>query len=138
MSDLLIVLALLATFGAIMLAGFALESALTQRRRAVDVLESQVSPVAPSTDLREMELQQPFLERALVPFLTGLGSVARRITPADMRRRIARKLVLAGAPTGWDAEKVAALKVFGTIGVGILGVGLSALAGVSPVLGLAA
>jgi tight adherence protein C len=138
MSSLLIVFALIAMFGAIMLTGFVVESVLAQRRRAVEVLESQVVPVAAPTDLREVELQQPFLQRALVPFVAGLGTVARRITPAEMRRRIARKLVLAGAPPGWDAEKVAALKVFGTIGGGLLGLALAALAGLSPAMSLGA
>jgi tight adherence protein C len=138
MSSLLLPLGLIAMFGSILLTGVVVESLLAQRRRAVDVLESQITPPARTTDLRQVELQQPFLQRVLIPFVSGLGSVARRITPADMRRRIARKLVLAGSPAGWDAEKVAALKVFGTIGGGFLGLALAILAGLSPTLRLGA
>jgi tight adherence protein C len=138
MSSLLLPLGLIAMFGSILLTGVVVESLLAQRRRAVDVLESQVTRPATTTDLRQVELQQPFLQRVLIPFVSGLGSVARRITPADMRRRIARKLVLAGSPAGWDAEKVAALKVFGTIGGGVLGLALAILAGLSPTLRLGA
>jgi tight adherence protein C len=138
MSSLLLPLGLIAMFGSILLTGVVVESLLAQRRRAVDVLESQITPPARTTDLRQVELQQPFLQRVLIPFVSGLGSVARRITPADMRRRIARKLVLAGSPAGWDGEKVAALKVFGTIGGGLLGLALAILAGLSPTLRLGA
>lgn len=131
MSSLLLPLALVATFGAVMLIGVVVAGVLTRRRRPAEILESQIAPVVAQTDLRQVELQRPFLERVLIPVMAGLGSIARMITPADMRRRIARKLTLAGSPEGWDAEKVAALKVFGTIGGCVLGVLLSALAGLS-------
>jgi tight adherence protein C len=39
------------------------------------------------------------------------GGLAKRVTPLDTRDRIARKLVLAGQPAGWDAERVLAFKV---------------------------
>jgi tight adherence protein C len=138
MSSLLLPLGLIATFGAILLTGMVVASVVAQRRRAVEVLESQITPVSTETDLRQVELQQPFLQRVLIPLASGLGSVARRITPADMRRRIARKLVLAGSPAGWDAEKVAALKVFGTFGGALLGIALAVLAGLSSTLTFAA
>jgi tight adherence protein C len=135
MSSLLLSIGLIATFGAILLAGVVVANVMTHRRRPVEILESQIAPMITSpTDLRQVELQRPFLERVLIPFVGGLGEIAKRITPADMRRRIARKLVLAGSPEGWDADKVAALKVFGTIGGGVLGVALAALAGLSATL----
>src|SRR2546425_3964784 len=129
MFELLVPLALLGTFGAIMVGGMALEAFLADRRRAIEILQSQVTPL--STDLREQELSRPFLERVLFPVVSGMGTAARKITPADMRRRIDRKLILAGNPEGWDAEKIAAFKVFGTIGGGIMGVALGVTAGVS-------
>jgi tight adherence protein C len=129
MFELLIPLALIGTFGAILVGGMAVEAFLADRRRAVEMLEAQVRPV--TTDLREQELARPFLERVLFPVVSGMGTAARKITPADMRRRIDRKLVLAGNPEGWDAEKIAAFKVFGTIGGGIMGVALGVTAGFS-------
>lgn len=129
MSSVLLPLGLIGIFGAVVLGGIALESSLAIRRRAGELLEAQVPEV--SQDLREQTLSRPFMDRVLVPFVSGLGAVARRITPADMRRRIARKLVLAGSPPGWDAEKIAAVKVFGSIGGGILGLVLAGLAGLS-------
>ena len=129
MFELLIPLALIGTFGAILIGGMAVEAFLTDRRRAVEMLEAQVKPI--TTDLREQELARPFLERVLFPVASGMGTAARKITPADMRRRIDRKLVLAGSPEGWDAEKIAAFKVFGTIGGGIMGLALGVSAGFS-------
>ena len=35
------------------------------------------------------------------------------VTPIDTRDRIAKKLVLAGSPAGWDAERVLAFKIIG-------------------------
>src|SRR5688500_15176349 len=98
MSSLLLPLGLIAMFGSILLTGGVVESLLAQRRRAVDVLACQLTPPASTTERRQVELQLRVLQRVLIPFVSGLGSVARRTTPADMRRRIARKLVLAGSP----------------------------------------
>jgi tight adherence protein C len=129
MSELLVPLALLGTFGAIMVGGMAVEAFMSDRRRTLEILQAQVAPV--TTDLREQELSRPFLERVLFPVVSGMGTAARKITPADMRRRIDRKLILAGNPVGWDAEKIAAFKVFGTLGGGIMGVALGVVGGFS-------
>jgi tight adherence protein C len=128
MSSLYLPLGLVATFGAIVLGGLAVQAWLVQNRRAVELLRAQVGELP---NLRQQELSQPFLERALVPFITNLGKAAKRITPIGMRQRIARKLVLAGSPEGWDAEKVAATKIFGAVGGGILALVLAALAGLA-------
>jgi tight adherence protein C len=133
MLELLIPLALVGTFGAILVGGMAVEAVLAERRRAVRVLEAQIAPNT-TTDLREQDLSRSFLERVLVPVVSVMGTAARKITPADMRRRIARKLVLAGSPAGWDAEKIAAFKVFGVIGGGIMGVILGVAVGLSTAL----
>src|SRR6266498_5040722 len=128
MSSLYLPLGLLATFGAILVGGFVLDAWLAQGRRSVELLRAQVGEIP---NLRQQELSQPFLQRVLVPFISSLGRAAKQITPLGMRQRIARKLVLAGSPTGWDAEKVAATKVFGALGGGVLGVALGSLAGLS-------
>ncbi len=39
------------------------------------------------------------------------GGFAKKVTPIDTRDRIAKKLLLAGSPVGWDAERVLAFKV---------------------------
>ena len=128
MSNLYLLLGLLGVFAAIVMAGVVLDARLVQGRRSVELLRAQVGEIP---NLRQQELSQPFLQRVLVPFVNSLGRAAKKITPLGMRQRIARKLVLAGSPTGWDAEKVAATKVFGALGGGVLGIVLGSLAGLS-------
>lgn len=106
-------LALVGVFSAVVTLTIAVQSGRAERARAVELLETQVK--APSIVLREEELALPFSQRALAPVVSGLGGVGRRVTPSGIRKRIARKLVLAGNPAGWDADKVAALKVLGTV-----------------------
>ena len=125
MSDFYVPIALLGTFGAVALGTVALQAAATGRRRATAILRSQVQEF----DLRGKELAEPFMDRVVIPFVGTLGKTAKRITPLGMRQRIARKLVLAGSPPGMDADKVAALKVFGGLGGLVLAVLLGALAG---------
>jgi tight adherence protein C len=122
MSDAFLLVALGATFGCIVLAGIAVESTLTDRKRAVRLLESQVSGGDGGTNLREAELAEPFANRAVVPVMTGAARVARRLTPLDSRDRLAVRLVLAGSPPGWDAERVMAFKVIGAVAGIVLGV----------------
>jgi tight adherence protein C len=129
MSSLLLFAAVLAIFGAIYLGVLAMQGYLTERRRAVNVLQGQVGPV--TTDLREKELARPFAERAFVPFVAGIGGFVHRVTPSGWRRRVAHKIVLAGSPEGLDADKVVATKIFGIVGGLVLGVGLALLAGLS-------
>jgi tight adherence protein C len=111
-NSILVILSLGGTFGAILVVGIAIELGRAQRARTVELLQSQV--VVPGPDLRKQDLARPITERAILPFVTGIGTAARRITPLDMRRRIAKKLILAGNPEGWDAERVAALKLMAT------------------------
>lgn len=126
MSELYLPMALVGTFGAIALGGIALQAGMADRRRTMEVLRSQV----PAVDIRGTELAQPLSERVLLPFVSWLGTLAKRVTPLGMRSRIARKLVLAGSPAGMDAEKVAAMKVFAGLGGAGTCFGLMLLAGV--------
>jgi tight adherence protein C len=81
-------------------------------------------------DLREQDLAKSFGSRVVVPIVSRAGRMARRITPIDSRERIAKKLQLAGGPAGWDAERVLAFKVIGSVG-GFVG-GLVVASIVSP------
>ena len=113
MSEIYIVIAVIATFAAVMLGGIAVEITVAERRRTVQVLQTQVGHLA--ANLRSEELQRSFLERVLFPVAKALGSTVRRVTPIDMRRKIDKRLVLAGSPAAWDAEKVAAFKLIGLV-----------------------
>ena len=113
MSEVWLALAVGCIFFTVLLVGFAMDASSSERKRAVRLLENQVSgsrSVA-SANLREQELSQSFGQRVLVPFVGGAGRVARRITPLDARDRVAKKLMLAGSPEGWDAERIISFKV---------------------------
>ena len=112
MSDLYLLVALIGTFLSIVLFVLALTASSREHRsRAVELLESQVSPL--SSDLREQGLQQPFADRMIVPLLSGISGWARRLSPAGLVARIDRRLTLAGRPDGWDVDKVITLKIVG-------------------------
>jgi tight adherence protein C len=120
MSEILLVLAVAATFLAVVLIGVALDQSQSDKTRAVRLLESQVSTGSDAhVDLREQEMQRGFGARVLVPIMGGAGRIARRITPLDSRARITKKLQLAGTFEGWDAERIMAFKVIGA-GIGFI------------------
>ena len=122
MFELYLPIVLVATFSAVVLGGIAVEVTLSQRRRAARVFQAQVGHLA---NMREDQLATPFIPRVIVPLAKGLGAAARRITPLGLRRRIEHKLVLAGSPATWDADRVAGFKLFGLAG----GVAFAVVAG---------
>jgi tight adherence protein C len=120
MSDVWLFLAIGSLFLAIVLIGIAIEQTMAEKHRAVRILESQVTTsggqAVPRVDLREEELKENFGSRVFVPIVARAGRVARRITPLDARDRIEKKLLVAGSPAGWDAERVLAFKIIGAVG----------------------
>jgi tight adherence protein C len=119
MSDVWLILSVLSLFTAIVLIGIYIDQTRAEKQRAVRMLETQVvgpgGTAAPQVDLREEELSANFGSRIMVPIVTKAGRFARRITPLDARERIAQKLLLAGSPAGWDAERVLAFKIIGAV-----------------------
>jgi tight adherence protein C len=107
MSEVYLPLALVTVFAAVVMLGMSLRVS-AQGRRPVEALHEQLRQAGVA--VRPTGLQQPFSERVLGPAVSGLAGLARRLTPAGSRDRIAHKLVLAGSPAGWDAERVLAFK----------------------------
>jgi tight adherence protein C len=133
MSEVWLVLAVGCVFGAVVLVGIFLDLNQSERRRAVRLLESQVAgSTTEQVNLREQALSEGFGRRILVPIVAGATRVARRITPIDARDRIVRKLLIAGSPAGWDAERVLAFKIIGLFGGIILGFFLTTLISLTP------
>jgi tight adherence protein C len=133
MSEIFLVLAVGCVFGAIVLLGIFVDLSQSERRRAVRLLESQVAgTTSENVNLREQHLSESFGARIIVPVVAGASRVARRVTPIDARDRLARKLLLAGSPTGWDAERVLAFKIISLVGAVILGVFVTTVLGLSP------
>src|SRR5207302_7573494 len=120
MSNVMLPIALIATFGSVLIVGLSLESSRRVRRHTAQLLQAQVGDVT-LPDQREQELAKPAVERIVLPVIGALGAIGRRITPAETRNRLQRKLMLAGSPAGWDAEKVVAFKVVGTASMLLIG-----------------
>jgi tight adherence protein C len=114
MSEVWLVLAVGCVFACVVMIGIFFDLNQSERRRAVRMLESQVSgTTSEHVNLREQALSEGFGRRILVPIVAGATRVARRVTPIDARDRVVRKLLLAGSPAGWDAERVLAFKIIG-------------------------
>ncbi len=130
-----LVLGLVGIFSAIVLGGVAIEDLLGERKRAVRLLESQISASSSSANdaaaVREKELEGSLFQRVLAPVLSGSARLAKRFTPVGSHERIARKLVIAGSPPGWDAERVIAFKVLGFVGGLVGGLLVGSLLGLS-------
>ena len=128
MSEVWLVLAVGCVFGVILLLGIFLDLNQSERRRAVRLLESQVAgTTSESVNLREQHLSESFSRRILVPIVAGATRISRRLTPLDARDKVVRRLLLAGSPSGWDAERVLAFKIIGLGGGIALGFFLTTL-----------
>jgi tight adherence protein C len=126
MSEIWLILSVLSLALSIILVGVYIDQSRAEKQRAVRMLETQVvgpsGVAAPSPNLREETLKENFGERIVLPVVAGAGRFARRVTPLDARDRIERKLLLAGSPVGWDAERVLAFKIIGAVGGFVLSI----------------
>ena len=68
--------------------------------------------------LEEIEMQQPFTERVLLPFLQRLGELSSRFTPQKALEETTRKLEIAGNPGRVEAATFLASRF---LGAGLLG-----------------
>jgi tight adherence protein C len=68
--------------------------------------------------LEELELEQPFSERVIVPILKRVGDLSTRFTPQRALEETTRKLELAGNPGRIDAATFLATRFVGALGFG--------------------
>jgi len=138
MSEIWLILSILSLALSIILVGVYIDQTRAEKQRAVRLLETQVvgpSGVASATpNLREESLKDNFGNRVIVPVVSRAGQLARRVTPIDARDRIEKKLLLAGSPPGWDAERVLAFKIIGAVGGFVLSIVLFQLVSFSAFL----
>lgn len=71
-----------------------------------------------SVSLEDIELQQPFMQRVVIPIIKRLGDVSSRFTPERLLQETARKLELAGNPGRIDASTFLATRF---VGAGVFG-----------------
>jgi tight adherence protein C len=126
MSEIWLILSILSLGLSIILIGVYIDQSRAEKQRAVRLLETQVvgpsGVAASSPNLREEALKDNFGNRVVVPVVARAGQLARRVTPIDSRDRIDKKLLLAGSPAGWDAERVLAFKIIGAVGGFVLSI----------------
>jgi len=120
MSNLWLLLALAGTFMAVLMVFLVIDMRARERNRPIALLQSQIGPVEGSYDLRKNQLEGSAVSRILMPGAKKVGRGISRILPFNLVDRIDAKLVLAGSPEGWDAERVVALKIIGAV-VGLVG-----------------
>ncbi|MBL8089224.1 MAG: type II secretion system F family protein [Anaerolineales bacterium] len=74
-----------------------------------------------NVSLEDIELQQPFMERVVLPIIRRIGDLSTRFTPEKLLQETTRKLELAGNPGRIDASTFLATRFVGaTIFGGLL------------------
>ena len=119
MSTSILAIGALATFLAVFAIAYSVQSIVAERRQAYRTLQALRAVQIRPTDLRNRELARPARERLIKPFYNTALGLAHRFTPAGARDAIRRKLVMAGSPFGWDADRVLVAKV-ACLTVGVL------------------
>jgi tight adherence protein C len=122
MSTSLLLIGAIAMFLAVFAIAYSLQTIVAERRQAYRTIQAIRAVELRPVDLRNRELARPARDRLLKPFYAAALGLARRFTPAGARDAIQRKLVQAGSPFGWDADRVLVAKVAGLAGGAILGV----------------
>jgi len=79
--------------------------------------------------LEEVELEQPFTQRVILPLARTLGSIALKFTPQSALQAAQRNLELAGRPSGLDASTYVAMRFAMAV---VLGFGTFLLLRISP------
>ena len=123
-------------FLSVLTLALSVQSLLLERRQAYRTLQAVRAVELRPGDLRDRELARPARERLLWPLYRAALAVGRRFTPAGSRDATRRKLVMAGSPASWDADRVLVAKVAGlALGAGA-GVVVAAVLGPAVPLGL--
>lgn len=68
-----------------------------------------------NVSLEDIELDQPFMERVVVPFIKRLGEFSTRFTPEKLLQETTLKLELAGNPGRIDASTFLATRFIGAV-----------------------
>jgi tight adherence protein C len=136
-SNLVLLLGLCGIFLAIVIA-LSTFGAITSERAQVNRSLAAVSAIKAAPMGMQQELNKPFGERVISPFLDRMTRMGRRFTAGDQVGRIRHRLELAGNPPQWDVDRVIAFKMLGLIAGIVLGLALPLAlgAGFLPTLGI--
>jgi tight adherence protein C len=134
-----LVLGVVAIFAGIAAAILTLGASASERQqvgRSLAALEA----MGPRRDAVRRDLDRPFAERVLGPFVSRLSRLGNFFSPRDESARLRHRIELAGSPQRWDVERVVAFKVLGLVFGLAIGLGVPLLAGgsVAVTVGVAA
>jgi tight adherence protein C len=121
MSSSLLIVGAIAVFLAVFAIAISVQSIVAERRQAYRTIQAIRAVELRPADLRNRELARPARDRLLKPFYNAALGLTRRFTPAGAGDAIRRKLIQAGSPFGWDADRVLVAKVAGLTGGAVLG-----------------
>src|SRR4051794_35271286 len=87
--------------------------------RQEDPLKARLSQLGQMTakDLQELELQQPFFDRTVKPFLARMSGTVSKVTSSSFSERTEKRLAMAGNPGDMKVADWLGIKAVG-IGVG--------------------
>ena len=83
---------------------------LTVQRPSRQVRRNLQLGRAPSTEIRDIVLSRPSVERVVRPVVEGMSNIARRLTPTSVLENLDRRRQLAGLSTKWSIERILAMK----------------------------
>jgi tight adherence protein C len=129
MSTTLLAVGATAVFLAVFAIAYSVQSIVAERRQAYRTLQALRAVEIRPADVRNRELARPARERLLKPLSAAAVTLARRFTPAGARDAIHQKLIMAGSPFGWDADRVLVAKVACLAGAMIVGLLFVAVTG---------
>ena len=109
---LVLIAGLAAIFAAVALAVAVGGSMMSERQQVARSL-SAIRAIRTTPSAGNQELAKPFSTRVIAPLVAGFSRLGRRFAPGDQVGRVRHQLEVAGNPTGWDVDRVIALKIFG-------------------------
>lgn len=121
MSAVFLVAGATALSGAVFVTVLSLQSLVAERRQAYRTIRALRAVEIRPVDIRDRELASPTRQRVLVPFYRAALALARRFTPSGAHENLQRRLLMAGSPVGWDADRLLATKVGGLVAGILLG-----------------
>lgn len=94
---------------------------LASGRKSEEQVQERLTQYAtrPKT-LEEIELEQPFTDRVLMPMIRSMARLVTRFAPAQSMEAVRRNLELAGNPNGWGPSEFLGVRGLAGVLLGVL------------------